>query len=390
MGNNLYRLRDLSSFVLQLDEYQEELRPFVELAQFITKSATCEINIIDAYNQWTIARTQDELKVLAKEDSICQHTVVKEGPHEVRNLKKDERYSDRPYVKGSPRYRHYCGVQLTTSDDLTIGSLCVLDTKPKKLSDQQKAQLQHIANAIVDKLEQERDLKAMVANLDELKDKFQKFNHDLRSPINGIVGFAEVLADGDIAEGTEEKLNIIRDCALTISDEMDAVLHAIDEKENKHQLRQKVGVAELPDKIERLYRPLAESKDIELVVHCRLEEHKELPNYFADKITQIVGNLVANALKFTFAGGAVEVLFDKREGGPLQITVADDGMGMEAEQVEAFNDQKDVYGTEGTAGEASFGIGLQHVRNLIRAEGGSVEVEAVQGKGTRFRIRMPL
>jgi len=388
MESNLSRLRGVSSFALELDEYQEKLRPFVELAQSITGSVTCEINIIDAYNQWTISRTEEEFKVLAKEESICQHTVAKNEPHEVHDLESDSRYHNRAYVEGSPWYRYYCGVQLSTSDDLNIGSLCVLDTTPKHLDDQQKKQLQHIADAIVDKLEKERDLKEMVSKLDELKDTFHKFNHDMRNPINGIVGFTKMLTDEDVTGNRERKLAMIRDCALTISDEMEAMLQAVDD-DSRHRLRKKLPLVKLPEKIDRLYRPQAESKEISLTLNYGVEE-EIVPHYYVTKMTQIVGNLVANALKFTSEGGGVEVAFKKNDAQHLQITVKDDGIGMDPDQVEAFNQQEEVFGTEGTAGEVSYGIGLQHVRGLVRAEGGSIEVESAKGEGTCFTVSLPL
>jgi hypothetical protein len=60
---------------LDYSSYQQELSPFVKLAQEITDSPVCEINIIDAYNQWTIARTEEELKVIPPEESVCMDAI---------------------------------------------------------------------------------------------------------------------------------------------------------------------------------------------------------------------------------------------------------------------------------------------------------------------------
>lgn len=142
------RLHHLSGFALEYDSYWQELRPFVELAKSITNSPFCEVNIIDAYNQWTIARSEKELKVIPREESICVDTVQQDELHEVNDLKKSESYKDRYYVTGDPHFRYYCGVQLTSSNGINIGSFCVLDNKAKTISDDQKQQLQHLADWI--------------------------------------------------------------------------------------------------------------------------------------------------------------------------------------------------------------------------------------------------
>lgn len=389
MRNEVNRLRDLSSFALNLDGLKEELQPFVELSQFIAQTATCEINVIDAYNQWTLSRTEDTLKVLAKEESICYHTIMKDEPYEVPNLQKDDRYQERPYVKGNPWYKYYYGVQLKSSDGLNIGSLCVLDPGTKKLTDKQKTQLKNIASLIVDKLEGGRDFKGMVQKLDNYKDKFHSFTHDLRSPVNGIVGVSEMLTEEDVDKDTRQKLSMIRDCAITISDEMDAVLNAVDEQD-RNALKRMSALGELPDKVARLYQPQAESKDIDLQFHADFDGDIELPAYYLSKIAQIVGNLVANALKFTYSGGLVEVSISTDDARRLNVEVKDDGEGMSPDQVKSFNKEQEVAGTEGTAGEPSYGIGLQLVRDLVREESGTIEVESTEGKGTYFSVMLPL
>jgi signal transduction histidine kinase len=98
---------------------------------------------------------------------------------------------------------------------------------------------------------------------------------------------------------------------------------------------------------------------------------------------------VANAIKFTQNGGTVKVVYDTEEADDrvfLKITVQDDGIGMEKEQIEKFNNGQKIVGSAGTGGEESFGIGLQHVRKLVHELNGKILARSTPGEGTEFLV----
>lgn len=389
MDQEIDRLQNLASFALDYDSYHEELQPFVVLAKKITNSPVCEINIIDAYNQWTIARTAETLKVIPREESVCYDTIQEDEPYEVRDLQEHNRYSDRNYVVDPPYFRYYCGVQLTTDEDVNIGSICVLDQKAKEITDKQKKQLQYLADLIVQYLQKDQLLYRAKGQVHELEERFRTLNHDIRSPVNGIVGIVDLLlTDEDEVEVSSEDLLTIKDCAEAIVDEIDGVLSS-DDKINSSDGADEILLDDVFEKVKSLNSPLAQNKQIDLNTEDKTNNDHYISVYSSRRLIQIVSNLVANAIKFTDNRGRIRVRYaivEKDEEEILKVVVEDNGVGMSDDKVENFNSGEKVLGSVGTDGEESFGIGLQHVRQLVAKLGGSISVESTQGKGTKFTV----
>ncbi|PAU94928.1 hypothetical protein CK503_05515 [Aliifodinibius salipaludis] len=389
MDKELDRLQHLSSFALDYDSYHEKLEPFVELAKTITDSPVCEINIIDAYNQWTIGRTEKDLKVIPREESICHDTIEKNKPYEIKNLQKDKRYRDRDYVVGAPYFRYYCGVQLTTKAGVNVGSICVLDQKEKGISDKKKEHLQYLANLVVQYLQKDQLVYRSKGKLHDLQQRFRTLNHDLRSPVNGIVGIVDLLlTDEDEVEVSAEDLLMIKDCAEAIVDEIDSVLSP-DKKTSNKSGSDNILLEGVFEKVKRLNAPPAQNKEISFKVESQTDNNYSISVYSSRKLIQIVSNLVANAIKFTDNGGRICVryaLVENDEQKVLKVIVEDNGIGMNGDKVDNFNSGEKVVGSSGTAGEESFGIGLQHVRQLVAELGGKISAESSIGEGTEFTV----
>jgi signal transduction histidine kinase len=136
--------------------------------------------------------------------------------------------------------------------------------------------------------------------------------------------------------------------------------------------------------INRLYLPMAQNKGISLSMSTQIDlEIQLLPNFF-NNLIQITGNLVANAIKFTPSKGSVDVLLtldDEENHSILNMTVSDTGQGMSPDQVSAFNQGKPVARSMGTNGEEGFGIGLQHVIEMVSEDGGRIVVKSEKGSG---------
>ncbi|NGP89114.1 GAF domain-containing sensor histidine kinase [Fodinibius halophilus] len=388
------RLQHLTSYGIDLDQPHESLQPYVELAKYIADSPVCLINIMGGYNQWTIAGDGLDEKVIPKEESICQDTIKVNEPYEIKDLEKNERYRDRFYVAGKPWLRYYCGAQLTTSDGTNIGAICVLDTEPKVLTEEQKTQMEHLAELIVESIERESQNKNIAYEYYELKERFHTLNHDVRSPINGIVGIVDILVEDDGNENLPtDDLMVIKECAKTVVEKIDGVLNSIDEQKGSDKGWRATRLEDILEKVRNLYTPPAKKKDISLLLDNNLKESQEVSYSLFTNLIQVIGNLVANGIKFTPRGGSVEVsLYVEKEGNTLslEIQVKDNGEGMQEKQIEAFNNDEELKGTSGTEGEASFGIGLKHVKQLVEEEGGTIQVQSANGDGTQFLVTIPL
>lgn len=152
------RLASLES--IGLDRASEAAyNELVELAAFTAHAPMASITVIDSDEAWFKSTIGFEADGLDRADSICGHTVAAGAPIIVPDTLKDERFHDNPLVTGDLGIRFYAGIPLILDDGLAVGTLCVLDNRPRTfLSDDRRA-LQIIGNQVTAhlKLAQQRN-----------------------------------------------------------------------------------------------------------------------------------------------------------------------------------------------------------------------------------------
>jgi len=149
-------------------ELDKELRELTDLACAITKAPTAVISFLDTDTQYFKVKKDDndivgETKTLPTKDTFCSYTIKQNDVFIIPDTLADERFADNGSVSGGPHLRFYAGTPLTTSDGQKIGTLCVLDTKPGNLDDNQVNMLKIIARQAMKTIE----LKYKALNLEE-------------------------------------------------------------------------------------------------------------------------------------------------------------------------------------------------------------------------------
>jgi len=117
-----------------------------------------------------------------------------------------------------------------------------------------------------------------------------------------------------------------------------------------------------------------------------------LPLVHADpeRVTQLLSNLVGNALKFTPAGGRVDVHVEPQpEGGGVVVSVADTGAGIPADQLPHVFDRFYQVSSGRKGGRHGAGLGLTIARGIVEAHGGTISIESAPGRGTTVRFTLP-
>ncbi|MFO7649511.1 EAL domain-containing protein, partial [Halomonas campaniensis] len=114
------------------------------------------VSLVDEECQWFKSRVGLEATETSREVSFCAHAILGEGVFEVPDAAEDPRFRDNPLVTGPPHIRYYLGAPLVTPDGLPIGTLCLLDYRPRALGAEQKRHLQTLAGQVVCHLEQQR------------------------------------------------------------------------------------------------------------------------------------------------------------------------------------------------------------------------------------------
>ena len=234
----------------------------------------------------------------------------------------------------------------------------------------------HALNRLAETLDHEERLrKQSVADL----------AHELRTPVHGILSRIEAAQDG-VLEDTEANLTAMHAEALRLTRLLDD-LSRLSDAERPGLLLEKraVDLAEIAEAATATFAAqFAEAEIAFDVVAVPAVVSGE-----ADRLRQIIDNLLSNALRYTEAGGKVR-LSVSREGREAILEVDDTGLGIPAD------DLKNIY-MRFWRGEKSrsratggTGIGLAIVSELVRAHGGRIEVDSEVGEGTRFRVFLPL
>lgn len=381
-----------ATFTTEVNKQYLNLHPYAELAKYIMDSPTCEIHITDSYYHGSVAGNGDDILC---NDRLYNDTINQNGTYEIKDLSKNTRYKDHSYVTESPHFRYYCGAKLTTTSGKDIGSICVLDTKSKGVSSEQKSQLQQLANLVVNTIEQKNRFRDINSKLESLSDCFHKLNHDVRIPISGIAGLADLLiVEKDHIEFPAKELAMIQESAESIINVIDEVLEDAKTGNNGHEKGKDSRIGIIVDQLKHLYNPPAKAKELSLTFNTQVDPNLTVSHSFALKLLQIIGNLLSNAVKFTPENGALEVTINKKsdKNEPiLNISVKDTGKSMSSDQIAAINNGSNtVTRSIGTNGEQSFGKGLTYVKQLVAKTEGTISVKAGQNNGTQFSISLPL
>ena len=218
---------------------------------------------------------------------------------------------------------------------------------------------------------------------------FSIVSHDIRTPLNAILGYSELLQLGieDKAE-RDEALKAIRTSGTTLLQLVDDVLDLARINAGKLALKpEPVNPPALVDEVFSSFRLAASGKGVELV-----NKTAGVPTVLLDghRFRQILFNLVGNAVKFTDRG-TVTVAASCAEGR-IEVSVADTGCGIAPDLLphifDPFVQARDPIHSADRVGGT--GLGLTICRRLVEAMGGKIEVESELGKGSTFRVSLPL
>lgn len=150
------RLEALRQYNILDTPSEQAYDDFTLLAASICQVPIALISLVDAERQWFKAKIGLEVNQTARNISFCGHTIHSEQTLVVKDTLHDERFFDNPLVTSAPHIRFYAGAPLITPAGYTLGSLCVIDRKPRDLSDSQKIALEALARQVVTQLELRR------------------------------------------------------------------------------------------------------------------------------------------------------------------------------------------------------------------------------------------
>ena len=216
-------------------------------------------------------------------------------------------------------------------------------------------------------------------------------SHELRTPLNAVLGYAGLLRDGVYGEVSEQQERAVqsivrraKDLQLLIDDVLDlAKIEAGRAELRVDEFDPSAVLAEVKDAI----GSFARDKNLSVTLRTRTKRRVRLDR---SKYKQIVLNLASNAVKFTSEGGEIELSVEEDGKDAMVTLVRDTGIGIAPEHLQTIFDDFQQVESGTTRRFQGIGLGLAIVKRTIELLGGTITVQSEPGRGTAFRMRIPV
>lgn len=178
------RLAELYSLRVLDSPREDEYDTITELTARFFSAPAAMISFVDRDRQWIKARFGIEVRETHRKMSVCSYGIQSAKPFVIEDVLLDRRYSNTLLMQMQPNYRFYAGAPLTTCNGYRVGMLCIMDTEPRTLDEQQLRYLERFARLIVNMLETRRlisDVLDQVRAFREVQERMDEMTFRIRS-----------------------------------------------------------------------------------------------------------------------------------------------------------------------------------------------------------------
>ena len=356
---NSRRLEILRSYGVLDTERERDFDDVVALASKLCETPVSLISLIDEDRQWMKATVGVEWSETPMEQAICAHAILSDGYFEVNDTRADPRTADNPLVTAADGARFYAGAVLVSPEGLPLGTLCVLDRKPRQLTDLQRETLQVLARQVMVQLEMRRAL----AVAETLR---HEVDHRVKNSLQSLSALAGIKARVAHTDEARHALGQIQKRIHTV-----AMLHEQLYKTDAGSM------VDLGKYMQNITNYLGSQAPAQIALRC-VARSVMVPSEQAAAVGTFLNEFVANSLKHAFPdgrGGVVTLTLTRDAEGNAVVEARDDGVGMAAQEA-----------PEQTSGnEMPQGLGMQIMQATASQLGGVLEVTGEEG-GLKARI----
>ncbi len=386
------RLAALASYSI-LDTFPEEdYDNLTRIAAQICGTSISLVSLLDSNRQWFKSRYGLGVSETPKEYAFCAHAINDANDvFIVQDSRSDERFKDNPLVIGEPRVIFYAGVALCNDEGLPLGTLCVIDHKPKLLSQSQVDSLKALSRQVMNLLQLRKTqvrLKKSVELLNEKNDALEQFAyvaaHDLKSPLNNISSTAELFSDcyaDAMDDDGKTMLSFIQGASEKLKTLIDGLLEYSKSESILKEQKSRIDLQELCHEIGGLF-----SFDMPLSLVLKSKLTSVTMNRTA--INQILINLVGNAVKYNDKEAIAIELGVSEDPDHYMFYVRDNGPGIAPKDQDGIFQIFKTLGTTDKFGKQGNGIGLATVKKIIEKLGGTISVSSTPPHGSTFSFQV--
>jgi signal transduction histidine kinase/CheY-like chemotaxis protein len=413
-ANESDRLAALYGYQVLDTAPEEAFDDLVRLAAELCQTPLALITLVDAKRQWFKARIGTRVTQTSRDVSFCAHAILDSKVMVVPDTRLDPRLAENPDVTAGPRYRFYAGAPLITREGFALGTLCVLDVKPRELSEAQIGSLEALSRQVVSQLELRRLLAESRANAMELTEAkrtaeregqaaaaasraksmfLANMSHELRTPLNSIIGYSEMMEEDAAAQGQTQTVSDLKKILMAGRHLLRLINDILDfskiEAGKATVFVESFDVCAMAEDVVETIRPLVERHGNRLELICP----SDIGSMESDltKIRQCLFNLLGNAGKFT-ENGHVSLQISRRlrqEQFWIEMQIIDTGIGINEEQLSRLFT---AFSQADPATQRRFGgtgLGLAISRQFSWLMGGDISVQSHEGSGSTFTISLP-
>jgi signal transduction histidine kinase len=382
------RIKSLNSYLVLDTETEEEIDNLTQLASEICETPITLVSLIDENRQWFKSKVGLDVNETSRDLAFCAHAINETDElFIIEDARADDRFFDNPLVTNYPNIIFYAGVVLKSDEDLPLGTLCVIDHSPRKLSDKQIRSLKTISKQIMNLLNYKKSIRKqeeLSVQLSQKNDELDRFAsiaaHDLKSPLTNIISaanlFAEIYASQIDAEG-RLIIDLIEKSGQRLKSMIDGLLQ-FSKIDNLNLLtNSKIDLIKL---VKDLHTLIGNNDNLKISLNTKLTSIETYPIL----LDQILINLFTNSLKYSNKKITEIEIFVSENTSHYLFTVKDNGPGIaKKNQSKIFNlfqvaSSKDQFGNKGN------GIGLATVKKVVEKLGGEIHIESEEGQGAEF------
>ena len=387
--NDAQRVAALERYRIFNAPKQEAFENIVGLASTIFQVPIAHISFLDAENEFILANTGiGEVGLLNRGESLCALTILKPEVIVIENALAEPLLEKHPAVHGEFALRFYAGAPIITPDGHIIGTMCLVDKKPRTLTEHEKQILKDLAKVAMEQVELRRANIEKTENLNFLLSQKDEFigvaSHELRTPITSLKGYLQLIDRIGKDTGTSHLPILIQKANIS--------LNKLNNLVNDMLTASRLSTGPLkPEQTDFNLRAVIESccADLQEMDLSMLEIKGESMLVHADPkyISQAIRNLIDNAKKYATNSDKVQIELKKNEDMAI-VRISDSGPGIPKEKLTNLFERFGTYNAKFQV--SGLGLGLYISSDIIKSNGGEIGVESEMGKGTTFWFTLPL
>lgn len=357
-----------------------------KLAAKLLKVPISIISLVDVDRIWFKSKYGVDIPEVPRDPGLCASAILEEDFYLVEDARNDPRTMVNPLVAGEFGLQFYSAVPLRTKEGYNLGTLCVIDREPRKPTSEEIEILKSLAELVMNQIELRLEARTAIQHHHKI---LNTTAHDLKNPVAIMPLLADLIMENkENPAAIDDISKQIKDAGRRMANTINSLIDSAIEDSDSMQLRLKsVSLARLLKGVVDANLAPARKKGQELTL-----EIQEKCKIYADprKITEVVDNVISNAIKFSGANQKIAVSL-KKAGPNAVITVKDNGPGLTRDDLKNLFRRFTSLSAEPTGGESSTGLGLFIAKEIVQAHKGKIYAESEgKGKGASFTIEFPL